>query len=146
MKKKYDDRKRRLSAFLGKIGSEECPFSSAQFQTPHRTKGSRGRYGLCQGVPFPKQKSGRKRIRRRRKKEGEEERKREGAWWNSGAQSVEVSRLPSVLSLTGSVQASTASLFNSYLLSVRVLPSETSLWNTNLVFHFCVPNTILQGP
>lgn len=80
---------------------------------------------------------------RRREKKKEREK---GPWWNSGAQSVEVSRLPSVLSLTGSVQASTASLFNSYLLSVRVLPLETSLWNTNLVFHFYVPNTILQGP
>lgn len=85
-----------ISAFVGKIGRKECSFSSAQFQTPHRAKGSRGRYGLPGSASLEAEK-------RQKEKEKERKRKRGGPVGRSGAQSVGVSRLPSVLSPTRSV-------------------------------------------
>lgn len=85
-----------ISVFVGKIGRKECSFSSAQFQTPHRAKGSRGRYGLPGSASLEAEK-------RQKEKEKERKRKRGGPVGRSGAQSVGVSRLPSVLSPTRSV-------------------------------------------
>lgn len=83
---------------------KECSFSSAQFQTPHRAKGSRGRYGL-----LPRECLSRSRKVAEREGEREEEKKGGGGGLvgRSGAQSVGVSRLPSVLSPTRSVDRST---------------------------------------
>lgn len=94
-----EKKRENVSAFLHKIGWKECSFSSAQFQTPHRVaKGSRGRYGLPGSASLEAEKL-------QKEKEKERKRKRGGGGLvaRSGAQSVGVSRLPSVLSPTRSV-------------------------------------------
>ena len=85
------------------------------FQTPHRAKGSReAGTTLSRECLFRSRKASEGEAnegRRKKRERGEKEREKGPGGRDSGAQSVGVSRLPSVLSPTRSVQALTARYF-----------------------------------